>query len=224
MVKNAPDGADYERGIPRGVVIREEDGLVRTRAQHAKCEVVCQEGWEIPFERTLFAERGLRLDPDLIEAGMRWLGAWDVAAPLMGPGALAANVGSAGEREKTLALVHDLRVPVYSTELVFVARNETAQRFLEAWQGEGDGPLAFLRALYQVKPRFLALPRVWILRDGRVAPETQLVRPRQPQVSRAGQQMIQVEVSPGRFCKCWPGEEAKMIERYGQKGRHGNHI
>jgi len=29
-------------------------------------------------------------------------------------------------------------------------------------------------------------------------------------------------VSPGRFVKCWPGEEAKMIERYGKKERHGH--
>jgi hypothetical protein len=184
--------------------------------------VVVQAGWDIPFERTLFAGPGLRLDAKLIETGMHWLGAWDGAAPLMGPGHMAINTGSVAEREKTLGMMHDLRVPVYCTEILFVARNERAEELLEAYADEGEGAQGFLRALYRVKPRFLALPRQWMLRDGRVDPEIQLVRPRELPPSRAGQQMICCEVSPGRFVKCWLGEEEKMIARYGKKERHGH--
>lgn len=208
----------------RGIVIRQEDELIQARGRGAGIEVICQAGWDIPFEQTLFAGAGLRLDKELIVAGMRWLDKWDLAAPLMGPGALAANLGRGEERQKTLDLVHDLRVPVYSTDLIFAAQNETAQACLKVYEEEGEGPQAFLRALYRVKPRFLALPRQWMLRDGRVGPEIQLVRPRELPPSRAGQQMINCEVSPGRFVKCWPGEEEKMIARYGKKERHGHSV
>ena len=206
-----------------GVVLRKADAALEQRARAAGCEVVEQEGWDIPWPRTLFVRRGMRLDKELIEAGMRWLKSWDAAAPLLG--ALATNVGDVQEREKTLALVHDLRVPVYSPEILFVAQNEVGEAFLQAYVEEGEGPQGLLRALYRTKPRFLALPRQWILRDGRVEPGIQLTRPRAlSPASRNGQKMIQVEVSPGRFVKCWPGEEEKMIARYGKRGRHANQL
>lgn len=210
--------------VHRGIVIRQADALMESRAAKAGCEVAVQEGWEIPFARTLFAGAGLRLEPELLEAGMRWLGKWDVAAPLLGPGYLAGNVGPGEERARTLELVRDLRVPVYCTDLIFVARNEAGEAFLAAYAEEGEGPQGFLRALYRTKPRILALPRQWILRDGRVEAREErnvLTGRAQGPAPTSGERggLIRVEIPgrPGAFVQCFPSEKEKVLKRLRQE-------
>ncbi len=205
----------------RGVVLRQEDAAMAARARAAGCAVVVQAGWDIPFEQTLFAAPGLRLDEGLINAGMRWAETWDLAAPLIGPGALAAGMGGPSARERAQGLMHDLRVPLYATEMIFAQQNETARRFLEAWaeaSANEDARLAFLVALYQVKPRILALPKVWILREGRVAAAPRAtIAPPEP-AGRQASKLVSVQIAPGKFIKCFPGEEAKILAKMKLRG------
>lgn len=101
--------------------------------------------------------------PDLVPVGLALLRrGWDVAAPFDAGGLLAADVGTEEDRARTCAVVGDLRVPLYSPGVVFVGAG--GEEWFRAWRAEcdgGDERLAFLRALFRVKPRFCALPRAW---------------------------------------------------------------
>lgn len=99
---------------------------------------------------------------ELILVGFGLLRTWQLAVPLLDYETLADNVGSEQERQETAAVVHDLRVPVYDTNVIFVRSCRETRRLFELWQ---DGSLlGFLRALYQSRPVVNALPPIWVLR------------------------------------------------------------
>jgi len=100
----------------------------------------------------------------MIPVGVSLLDKWQVAAPLWDYEKLACHVANEPAREATKAIIHDLRVPLYDTSLIFVKRCGDTERLIEAWDWSADGDedrLAFLRALYEVKPLILALPITW---------------------------------------------------------------
>jgi hypothetical protein len=120
------------------------------------------DGAELPYPMTLLWKPGLKLRGEMIPVGFHLLKTWQVAAPLWDYRELACHVGSEEEKEKTKAVVRDLRVPLYDTRLIFVKRCGDTRALIDLWkQEEGDEKLAFLRALYQVKPLILALPVTW---------------------------------------------------------------
>lgn len=119
----------------------------------------------IPFGRTLIWDSGARLRPDFINIGFNLLARWQLAVPLWSYTELACHIGTDAEREATKAIIHDLRVPVYDTRLVFVRRCSDTKAFIDEWMKErafgGDDKLAFHRALYRCKPVLCALPMSW---------------------------------------------------------------
>ncbi len=55
-------------------------------------------------------------------------------------------------------------MPVYDTRLMFIRRCHATRELVDEWVAEdGHRGLAFLRALYRVKPLVLALPTTWVL-------------------------------------------------------------
>lgn len=130
----------------------------------------------LPWEYTLLLDPALPLRLELLVAGFRFLERWSGCAPLYSYTELAATVLPETEREATRTLLHDLRVPLYETGAVFLRRGDDSARVLAAWQqeltGSGGGASpggskasamgAFLRALYQTRPIWLALPVTWI--------------------------------------------------------------
>lgn len=178
----------------------------------------------LPYTETLFVGPGVAVPWHLVEAGFRFLGRWEAAAPL--GERLAAELGSAAERELTEQVVGDLRMPVFACKLLFVRNCDGGQQLVEAWvkersrQGDGETSrqgdkeigteeLAFLRALHQVKPIFLALPRSW-QQDAPAVAQTAMRTPaRVP-----GATMVQVEIAPGRYVCCRPDEVEKYRQRF----------
>lgn len=120
----------------------------------------------LPWQRTLIWNADVRLRIELLGAGFGLLERWEVAVPLLSAQGLASEVGDEADRALTAEIVHDLRVPVYQSGAMFVKRTVATEELLAAWQGQRargqDERLAFLRALYQVKPLVLALPATWI--------------------------------------------------------------
>lgn len=117
----------------------------------------------LQFDRTVLIHGLTRLSPGWIASGIGVLDIWQLAAPLMDYSILAQSVGDDEDRRKTCEVIHDLRVPVYDIRCLYVRRCDDTERLLSAWESEsGDRALAFLRALYHVKPFVLALPPTWV--------------------------------------------------------------
>jgi hypothetical protein len=83
---------------------------------------------------------------------------------------LAATVGTDEDRAKVKAVIRDLRVPLYDTRLIFARKTETTIRLFKEYNTElsngMDDKLAFLLALYRVKPFLLPVPLTWTGRNG----------------------------------------------------------
>lgn len=148
-----------------GAVVQGDAGFLR--GAFPELELIRAEDapFALPFDRTLL----ISAPParvDLLGVGFRLVERWEVAAPIWSYDELAAHVGTEDDRAQTAAVVRDLRVPLYSPDLMFVRRTPTTRDFLRVWGDEsasgGDPRLALLRALYRVKPMICALPTTWI--------------------------------------------------------------
>jgi hypothetical protein len=120
----------------------------------------------LPWSKTMIYNPAQRLRKELVPVGFHLLDTWQVAIPLFDYDKLAIHLGDEAERARTQAVVHDLRVPLYTDALLFVRRCGDTERLLEIWRVEhvagGDPRFSLLRALYQVKPLLLALPVTWL--------------------------------------------------------------
>lgn len=124
---------------------------------------VVQCDFELPHERTLIWDGSTAIDGRMY-LGFQLLDTWQIAAPVCDYDTLASHLGSEEDRAKTKAVIRDLRVPLYDTRLIFVRRDADTERLFRLWKDDqgGDARLAFLRALYQVKPLILPLPTSWV--------------------------------------------------------------
>ena len=124
----------------------------------------------LPFPKTLVWDTSLNLRNGLIFAGFKLLEKWQVAVPLWSYDKLVCHVLDEEEdRGMTARVIRDLRVPMYDQRMVFMRRCKDTQKLLALWHAErekGDDRLAFLRALYTVKPTICALPVSWSHRKG----------------------------------------------------------
>lgn len=198
-----------------GIVIRQEDAVARGKA--AKCGVAIEvrQDWALPWGNTLFIMPGTCVPWDLVAIGFCFLSKWDMAAPFWRAGTLAKDLGTPADREHTASVIHDLRVPVYSYELLFVRNSPVGQSFVSTWIAEcehGDYRLAFLRALYAVKPTFCVLPRLWLADIAQREISDRKAMQRHPAARSAP--LVTVEIAPGRLVRCHKGDEAKVIDLY----------
>jgi predicted O-methyltransferase YrrM len=160
-----------------GIVLRQDDASARKKAVASGLAVTVSHEWPLSWARTLFAASAVNVPWDLLRVGFNFLAKWDLAAPFSRDRILAQDIGTPEDRERTRAMVRDLRIPVYAHELLFVRASDAGRAFLERWRAEcdgGDERLAFLRALSMVKPRFCVLPRVWL---GESAAQAKTVNP-----------------------------------------------
>lgn len=125
------------------------------------------------WSKTLLYNPSLRLRKELVPIGFHLLDTWQVAAPLWDYKKLASDQGDETDQARTLAVVRDLRVPLFSPDLIFIRRCGDTERLLKTWHKEqadgGDLRFSLLRAIYRVKPLILALPTTWIGKDRGIA-------------------------------------------------------
>ena len=122
---------------------------------------------DVRWPRTLFWDTAARLRADLIPVGFdRVAHGWQVAAPLASYRLLARDIGDDAGRTLTAKIIHDLRVPFYDVRALFVRDCTTTRDLLKLYAAElqrhPEPRLAFLRAMYQVKPVLCALPASWV--------------------------------------------------------------
>jgi hypothetical protein len=156
-------------GSVRALEIADGSGLVvpegyEDSARALRIDVPIVEGEpSLRFERTCWWDMGAAVSPAMIPVGLSLLDTWEMVVPLYDYKTLACHVGTEFEQAQTKAIIRDLRVPLYDTRLIFARRSPDTERLFKLWAGD-DGlhrGLAFLRALYQVKPLILALPATW---------------------------------------------------------------
>lgn len=212
------------------IVIRREDKTAAVRARQLGYKLVVDpDTWEIDGP-TLFASAGIPWE--LVSYGFHFVERWDAAAPLWRYGVLAADVAGGEERARTERIVRDLRLLLYAPELLFVADNPAGHDLVATWRTEceadgctgSDGRLAFLRALYLVKPMLCVLPRSWLLDPPVALPAPRVIgdpaqaartpKARAPRPAKIKNQMVQVEIAPGRYVCCQPEEVEMYRERY----------
>lgn len=124
-------------------------------------------GWtpSLPFTETLIWRPDAELRLDLLITGFNLLKKWQMAVPLYDYTTLAAHVGTQTERDATQAVIRDLRVPLRDTRVLFVRRCQDTRHLMQVWAGVlrtcPEERLAFMQALYAVKPLVCDLPATW---------------------------------------------------------------
>jgi hypothetical protein len=196
-----------------------EDGVIASRAKASGLAVKTGRALDTPFEKTLIVQAGARVPWDLLPAAWAFLDRWDAAVPLWRYNVLAGDVGTDADRQATAAVVRDLRVPLHAVELLFVRASEAGCALVETWQDElaagGDKRLAFLRSLYQVKPRLCVLPTTWLV-DVR---EQERAATHRGQTAPPARRLVTVELEPGRMVKCYAGDEERVREQFRRQQR-----
>ena len=120
------------------------------------------------FDRTRIAGA---LGPQVIDIQVsHLLDTWEIIVPMWDYSELAAGIGTEEQRAKVKATVRDLRVPLYDTRLMFVRKTDSTERLFAEYNKElsagMDDKLAFLLALYRVKPFIMPTPLTWTGRSG----------------------------------------------------------
>ena len=210
--------------MAKGIILLGPDRNIEKRAESKGLRCLVDPEMALPWDKVVFVEPGTEVPWDLLPAAWHFLERWDAAVPLWRYSVNAADVGSKEERKATQAVVRDLRVLLHAVELLFVRNNEDGQALMHAYRQElagGDNKrLAFLRAYYETKPKLCVLPRTWLRKiyerskmDARVS--TRVDRGHR----NTGPRLVQVEIAPGRFVKCNPGDEERVKEML-TGGRH----
>ena len=224
----AQQGEDQLRGdaegaeMSKGIALIGADKTIQAQANSHRLAVTVVDAPQVAYDKTLIVEPGTRVPWDLLPAAWHFLNKWDAAVPLWKYGKTAADMGTAADREATRAVIRDLRVLLYSHELLFVRGSEDGCALVETWlqetQAGGDKRLAFLRALYHVKPMVCVLPTTWLAEVRAKSQQAALgTRGRSP---NAGKPLVTVELGPGRFVKCHAGDEDRVREQFEkQRGR-----
>ena len=203
-----------ERGI---VVVGGTDNTITSQARRQRLEAVSGDYGPPPYDKTLIVQAGTRVPWDLLPAAWHFLERWDAACPLWRYGVLAEDAGDKEDRKRTESVVRDLRVLLYSQELLFVRNNEAGQALMAAFTAEmehGDPRLAFLRAVYQTKPRLCVLPRSWLAEIDQRSQQDARARSKSRAADWAGKALVSVEIAPGVLVKCYAGDEAKVRAQY----------
>lgn len=207
------------------LILRREDKQALQWARRLGLEVLVSSSWDLRGERCLFVGPGVEPPWHSVQAALEMVTTWEVAVPLWRYNVLAGDIGGPGERAKTERIVRDLRMPLYAPELLFARNCDGARALIEAWRVEcetgADERLAFLRAMYRIKPRLCALPTAWL--NGSAAP----AHAGGPKIQRqpgAPQNLVNVEILPGRYVRCKPGEEVAVKARFDRmlQGRDGS--
>lgn len=198
--------------MTKGIVLSAPDKNIQAQAAQRKLPVTVDAALPLAYDKTLFTVPGTQLPWDLMPAAWHFLQRWDAAIPLWRYGAKAEDVGTPAERKRTEKVVRDLRVLLHSVELLFVRDNEDGRALMDAYREErsphGEDRLAFLRAFYRTKPRCCVLPVTWLAQVAQG-----YVPPKAPRHS----ELVQVEISPGRFVRCRPENVEKVQAQWARR-------
>ena len=159
-----PEAIDFKQyyGSAAGIITDDKARLSKVLTSYSESNILEEMHPSVSWERNCWIHSSLQFRPELIAIGMGLLDRWQICVPLMDYGILAMSLDvNEAEKVRTKEIIRDLRVMCYDTRLMFYRNEPEVTRLIELWRKEGSTPLAFLRALYTVKPFILALPTTW---------------------------------------------------------------
>jgi len=154
-----------------GIVLQRNDpGAISTLAKWGVSMPAIVGEPELKYDYTLIWDPSAPLRPELLPVGFKILEKWLAAIPMLSYDKLARDMGGKVERSRTEGIIHDLRVPLYDTRMIFIKRTPKTEVLIAAWKVEmhngANKDLAFLRALYRMPLEILALPITWTDKKG----------------------------------------------------------
>ena len=162
--------ANFE-GKDAGVLVV-GSSLPSTKFEDFGLEVQLSKTIELPWERTVLWMARARLTPAAAALGLMRVDAddpnlaWEMAAMLDKKSRIARDIGNDDDRDKTLEVLGDLRLPVYDTGIIWVRRTDTTKEVIRLWQDEvaagAETRHAFLRTIYTRRVMLCTLPANWI--------------------------------------------------------------
>ena len=162
--------ANFE-GKDAGVLVV-GSSLPSTKFEDFGLEVQLSKTIELPWERTVLWMARARLTPAAAALGLMRVDAddpnlaWEMAAMLDKKSRIARDIGTDADRDKTLEVLGDLRLPVYETGIIWVRRTDTTKEVIRLWQDEvaagAETRHAFLRTIYTRRVMLCTLPANWI--------------------------------------------------------------
>lgn len=129
-------------------------------------EVTESEYPEMKFSENMIWTNGVKIKRENVGVGFKLLNDWQLAIPIHSYDDLVIHQDmDDNEKEYIISVIHDLRVPFYNTNLIFIRRCSETKELFEQWQLEQKQirniDLAFHVAYYKVKPTLCALPVSW---------------------------------------------------------------
>ena len=128
-------------------------------------EMVENDQPELLFSETLIYHPSAQIRPELLHVGFKWLEKFQVIVPLWDYEQLACHIGRESDKGNLKEIIKELRVPVYDTRMIWIRRCDETKDLIDSWQKHKltieDDKLAFLAAVYEIKPVLLALPITW---------------------------------------------------------------
>lgn len=123
----------------------------------------------LKWPKTMIWDPEVPLRNELVPIGFHLLDTWQIVCPVFSYDQLACDIGENDDKKRTKDLIHDLRVPLYDSRLMFIKRCSDTQYLLDCWQEEqidsNNQYHSFLRAIYRAKPLILPLPLTWTHKD-----------------------------------------------------------
>ena len=183
-----------------------------------------------PFDRTLYvdADTAFKSNPKI---GFDLLDRWDVVLAETQTRSLVEGLAGLKESQGTSKWLGTPHILYHNSGMIFWRKNEKTDRLFDLWSTEWqvysgwDEQVSLLRALLKSEVMFLTVPYTWncysdkeshILHHwfgGRHARTES--RQRRPQnVQTEARRMVKVEIKPGRFVKCYAGDEEKVKKYY----------
>lgn len=121
------------------------------------------------YSENMIWSNGVGVKRELVPIGFKLIRNWQIALPLYDYDLLATHFGTDEEKHYVKSVIHDLRVPIYNTNLIFIRRCDETKELLNQWELErqivSNVNLAFHVAMYKVKPILCALPTSWIINN-----------------------------------------------------------
>lgn len=188
-----------------------------------------------PFERSLYvdADTVFQSSP---EPAFKLLDRWDFIVAETETRSLIDTVAGPSESRDTAEWLGTPHILYHNSGMLFWRKNKATSRLFDLWSEEWqrfqnwDEQVALLRALLRSDVLFLNVPFTWNCREGKKAFflhhqfGTQIVRQYRGRSTASwgrwqqqAQQLVRVEVSPGRFVRCRAGEEEQVMKRFEQR-------